>query len=457
MTYMRRKLAGDIRQWKDAGDTKPLLIRGARRIGKTFLIEQIAHDLFDDDMVKLDFQTDLTTIEKIFDVPTNDTEAIINRIREYTGKPCEPQSTLLFFDEIQLSDKALNSLRFFSGTQWRVIATGSLLGVTVKKRRLPFPSGVRQLDMFPMDFEEFLWAVDEQPLAKSIRDHAADPRSFMLHDRALDWYHRYLVIGGMPKAVDAYRTTRSFASVMQEQHEINDTYVNDMTDPDNGISGISAKRIWDSLQKQLLRSSTKKFKYADVIRGGRRERLLEPLEWLEAAGIVSRNDMTKDSEAPLTPYCDEEGSFFKIYVADTGIMFSKFGIDAELLLRPDVAQILSSDFRGALAENYAMQSLKAAGLHTFYWTPAGNGQGELDFVFQNRQAQVIPVEIKSARNVTAKSLRRFVEEGHSPRAYRLSERDFGIDTVAGTDVPLISLPLYAAFALDQEAGERNDR
>lgn len=450
MTYMKRKLAEDIRQWKDSSNTKPLLIRGARRIGKTFLIEQIGKNLFHGDMVKLDFQTDLDTIEQIFAVPSNNIDAIVERIREYTGKQCNPHTTLLFFDEIQLSDKALNSLRFFSGTDWRVIATGSLLGVTVRQRQLPFPSGVHQLDMFPMDFEEFLWALDERPLAEVIREHTSDPHSFILHNKALDLYHRYLVVGGMPKAVDTYCSTRSFAQVAQEQHEINDTYVNDMTDPANGISGISAKRIWDSLQKQLLRSSTKKFKYADVIRGGRRERLLEPLEWLEAAGIVNRNDMTKDTAVPLTPYCDEEGSFFKIYVADTGIMFSKFGIDAELFLRPDVAQILSSDFRGALAENYVMQSLKTAGLHTFYWTPSGNGQGELDFVFQNRIAQIIPVEVKSARNVTAKTLRKFVEVGQSPKAYRLSERDFGVDHIADSNVPLISLPLYAAFALDCE-------
>jgi predicted AAA+ superfamily ATPase len=447
MAYMRRKLEDAIRHWAQTGDVHPLIIRGARRTGKTYLVEQIAQEMFGGNVVKLDLQTDLGTIERIFDVPTNDIDAVVGRIREYTGKRCEPGATLLFFDEIQLSDKALNSLRFFSGTPWRVIATGSPLGVAVRKRRLPFPSGARQLDLHPMDFEEFLWAVDEQPLADAIREHADHPASFLMHDKALDLYHRYLVVGGMPKPVDTYRTTQSLEMVAQEQQEINDTYVNDMTDPDNGISGISAKRIWDSLPRQLLRSSTKKFKYADVIRGGRRERLLEPLEWLEAAGIVSRNEMTGDTAAPLSPYSDEEGSFFKVYVADTGIMFSKFGIDATLLLRSETAQLLSSDFRGALAENYVMQSLRANGISTFYWASTGKEKGELDFIFQNRAAQIIPVEVKSARNVTATSLRRFVQTGHSPKAYRLSERDFGIDRVAGTEVPLISLPLYAAFTI----------
>ena len=446
MSYMERKLAAEIVAWAQSDDTHPLIIRGARRTGKTYLIEHLGHSLFRDDVVKLDFQTDLATIEKIFDVPTNKTDAIIQRISEYSGATITPKRTLIFLDEIQLSEKALNSLRFFSGTDWRIIATGSLLGVTVKNRRLPFPSGVRQLDLRPLDFEEFLWAVDEKPLADAIREHVAQPSSFILHDKALDLFHRFLTIGGMPKAVDAYRSTHSFTHVAEELREIDDTYINDMTDPDNGISGVSAKRIWDSLPKQLLRSSTKKFKYADVIRGGRRERLMEPLEWLEAAGLVLRNDMTRDTTAPLSPYRDEEGSFFKIYMADTGLMFRKFGIAAEVFLNPDVAAALSADFRGALAENFVMQSLTASGLHTFYWTPS-QGSGELDFVFQNQLAQTIAVEVKSARNVTSKTLARFAKESRCPIAYRLSERDFGTSQIAGTDTQLHSLPLYAAFAI----------
>ncbi|KAB8288887.1 ATP-binding protein [Bifidobacterium avesanii] len=451
MAYMQRKLDDSIRDWAKSGDDHPLLIRGARRTGKTTLVEHVAPGLFGN-MVKLDLQTDLATIERIFDVPTDDVEAIVRRIREYTGRPCEAGSTVLFLDEIQLSEKALNSLRFFSGTPWRVIATGSLLGVTVKKRRLPFPSGVRQVELRPMDFEEFLWALGKRSLADAIRERTERPESFILHERALDLYHRYLTVGGMPRAVAAYRDTGSFEEVAREQREIDETYVNDMTAPDNGISGVAAKRIWDSLPAQLMRSSTKKFKYADVMRGGgRREKLLEPLEWLAAAGIVNRNDMTHDIAAPLTPYSDDEGSFFKVYVADTGVMFSKFNIDARLFLNPDTARVLSSDFRGALAENCVMQALRANGIRTFYWTPSGGQTGELDFVFQDRAARVVPVEVKSARNVTAKSLRRFVREARSPKAYRLSERDFGIDVVAGTDVPLVSLPLYAAFAITDAA------
>lgn len=241
--------------------------------------------------------------------------------------------------------------------------------------------------------------------------------------------------------------TGSLDMAMEELAEIDATYTADMTDPENGISGISAKRIWDSLPKQLLRASTKKFKYADVVRGGRRARLLEPLEWLEAAGVVTRNELTKDTHVPLSAYNDEEGSYFKVYVADTGVMFKKYGISPSLFLDATIASQLSSDFRGALAENFVMQSLQANDIKTFYWMPEeDSSRGEVDFVFQNDHAEVVPVEVKSARNVRAKSLQRLMAEGGSPYAIRLSEQNFSRSTNE-TGTELRSLPLYAAFAI----------
>lgn len=256
--------------------------------------------------------------------------------------------------------------------------------------------------------------------------------------------------------LDAYRHEGGFSAAGEVQAEIDATYTADMTDPENGISGISAKRIWDSLPKQLLRASTKKFKYSEVIRGGRRERLLEPLEWLAAAGVISINDLTCDDRAPLAPYNDEDGSYFKVYVADTGIMFHKFGIDPVVFLDDGRRAILASDFRGALAENYVMQALQANGLRTFYWMPNDKvGNGEVDFVFQDRMAQVIPVEVKSARNVKAKSLMKLMREGNAPYAIRLSEANFRTNVIEGTDGEMLlrDLPLYAAFCVGSEAAE----
>ena len=327
MEYMRRKLETDIARWASSARMQPLLIQGARRVGKTVLAERMGEECFVNGFVKLDFQTDLSRAQAIFDWPTDDVDGIVRRISEYKGMPIVPEKTLVILDEVQLCEQALNALRFFEGTHWRVLATGSLLGVTTKRRSLPFPSGVRQLELHPLDFEEYLWALDEGAMARDIRMHAETGEPYVRHDQALDLYHKYLVLGGMPRVLDAYRHEGGFSAAGEVQAEIDATYTADMTDPENGISGISAKRIWDSLPKQLLRASTKKFKYSEVIRGGRRERLLEPLEWLAAAGVISINDLTCDDRAPLAPYNDEDGSYFKVYVADTGIMFHKFGID----------------------------------------------------------------------------------------------------------------------------------
>lgn len=448
MDYMRRKLEGPIEEWARSERRQPLLIQGARRVGKTVLAERMGSELFESGFVKLDFQTDLARASALFDWPTDDVGGLVHRIAEYKGQPIEPGKTLIILDEVQLCEQALNSLRFFAGTSWRILATGSLLGVTTKRRSLPFPSDVRQLELHPLDFEEYLWALGEHAMADDIRAHVRTGLPYVNHDRALDLYRRYLVLGGMPRVLDAYRAEGTFAAATEVQQEINATYTADMTDPENGISGISAKRIWDSLPKQLLRASTKKFKYSEVVRGGRRERLLEPLEWLSAAGIVSINDLTCDDTAPLAPFNDEEGSYFKVYVADTGIMFHKFGIAPELFLDETMRTSLASDFRGALAENYVMQALTANNVRTFYWMPSDKvGNGEIDFVFQTRLAQVIPVEVKSARNVKARSLRKFMEEGRSPYAIRLSEANFGIEPIADTGTTLRSLPLYAAFCI----------
>lgn len=444
----KRKLEEEIAAWlQDPTEERPLLIKGVRRSGKTYLVEHL-HGLGGRSIVKLDFQTDDRLAAEIFSGPTNDLDRITRMLSEYTGTPVTRDGSLLFFDEIQLNERALNSLRFFAGSGWRVIATGSLLGVTVKQRRLPFPSDVKQLTLRPMDFEEFLWAMDEEPMAASIRDHFVTGEPYILHERALDLFRRFLVVGGMPRVVREYVETGLFDRVADRQREIDETYVADMTDPDNGINGAAARRIWDSITRQLLRSSTKKFRFGDVERGGRREKLLEPLEWLEAAGIVVKNDLTRDMCAPLTPCGDEEGSFFKLYAADTGIMFHKFGLAAVTYLDPTSRALLSSDFRGALAENYVMQELLANDARTFYWMPETNAaRGEIDFVIQTEKAEVIPIEVKSGRNVAAKSLKRFIASARCKRVYRLSELDFAVTEIPDTGCELRSVPLYAAFCI----------
>lgn len=468
---MRRRFEQTIEAWWQSQDPRPLLIRGARRTGKTYTAEEVGRRLAGNGFVKLDFQTDLDLIAPLFDGPTSNVDAIMSRVADYKRLQLSKETSFILFDEVQLCERALNSLRFFSGSGWRICATGSQLGVATRRRHLPFPSGVQQETMHPMTFEEFLWAVGEEQMADAIRSHALSLEPYPAHQEALRLFRLYQVVGGMPAAVAAYVGSGSIDDCRVQQREVDQTYTADMTDPENGISELAARKLWRSIPAQLLRSSTKKFKYSEVERGGRRAKLIEPLDWLEGAGITSVNSMTNCIAAPLVPYDDEEGSFFKVYLADTGIMFYKLAVNPRLWLdaltsnsptassatattpTAPVTPVASSDFRGALAENSVMQALASNNLQTYYWTPPSSWKttGELDFLLQTDQMEVIPLEVKSARNVRAKTLATFMEKSGAPYAYLLSQEDFG-KTTASNGREVRHLPLYAAFCIGSEPG-----
>ena len=447
---MKRRIDANIQAWANARADRPLLIRGARRVGKTYSAETIARDFAGDQFVKLDFQTDLETIAPLFDGPTDDLDGIISRIEDYKRISLRKESAILLLDEVQLCERALNSLRFFSGSGWKIIATGSQLGVDTKQRKLPFPSGVEQITMHPMTFEEFLWAMDEPQMATAIREHTESMRTYASHKRAISLFHLYQVLGGMPRVLQEYIDTGRIDDARVQQHEIDQTYTADMTDPDNGINGISARRIWRSIPSQLLRASTKKFKYSEVERGGRRARLLEPLEWLAGAGVITINERTECTEAPLIPYDSNEGSFFKVYMADTGMMFYKLQVNPMLWLEAEEAGGLpvASNFKGALAENAVMQALTSSDLQTYYWTPPAQwgGTGELDFLLQDNMGRIIPIEVKSGTNVRAKTLKTYMEHASSPYAIKLSEDNFA-EGVDKNGMLIRHIPLYAAYCL----------
>ena len=452
MALIRRRIERGIREWAERPADKPLLVRGARRVGKTYSVERVGKELAGENFVKLDFQTNLELISRLFDGPTDDVDSIVERIGAYKHVRLNKGSAFLLFDEVQLCERALNSLRFFSGSGWRVAATGSQLGVDTRQRKLPFPSGVEQLTMHPLTFEEFLWACGRENMAEDIRIRSKTLEWYPAHGEALELFHLYQVLGGMPRVLSAYLATGSIDDARVEQREIDMTYIADMTDPDNGINGVAARKVWGSIPAQLLRSSTKKFKYSEVERGGRRTKLLEPIEWLAGAGIVCVNELTEATSAPLYPYSEDEGSFFKVYLADTGLMFYKLHVNPELWLDALAGDSLpvSSDFRGALAENSVAQAFASNDLRTFYWMPPSSwgGAGELDFLLQDDRMRVVPVEVKSSRNVRARTLDTFIERASSPFAVVFSENDFSRG-VTEKGVEVRNLPLYSAHCLDE--------
>lgn len=440
---MRRKIDAQLDAWAEDDRAKPLLLRGARRVGKTYALRRLGRERFGEEhFAYCDFQTDLERLGAIFR-NTSDIEGIVADLSIYLRKPIQPHMTLLAFDEIQLCEQALNSLRFFANSDYRVIATGSQLGVTLRNRTLPFPSDVHQITLHPMDFEEWLWATGDDLMAQGIRRQFDECRNFALHDEAMERYWRYAMVGGLPAVVDAYAQGADWHAIRELQTDIDATYTADIALYAPPETVVATQSVWASIPKQLARETTRKFKYADVRKGGRERQYRLPIAWLESAGLIVLNEQTNDLTAPLV--ARDGGSFFKVYMADTGLMFSRYNLDAGLWLDPQSRLQISSRFRGALGENAVMQALHANDVPTFYWTPDTGGAQEIEFVAQNGFGQVIPIEVKSGTNVRATSLTRFMAKAQPPYAIRISARNFGFDN------GICSVPAYAAFCVDAKA------
>jgi len=440
---MLRKIDRLLDEWADNDQARPLLIRGARRVGKTYAIKRLGEERFaKQDFAYLDFQTNLEQLSLVFS-QTSDIERIVSDLAQILRREIVAKKTLIALDEVQLCESALNSLRFFAESDYRIIATGSQLGLTMRNRSLPFPSGIEVIDLHPMDFEEYLWAAGEQVVGNAIRESFYTKSRLIIHDEALKLYRQYTVIGGMPTVVSAFLNSQDHDQVRTLQAEIDHTYSADIALYAPSDSVVHTLAVWSSIPRQLARENTRKFKYADVASGGRERVYRTPLAWLEAASLVSLNYQTNETTAPLI--ARDGGSFFKVYLADTGIMFYRLNLDAEVFLDDSRRSGLSPRFRGALAENYVMQALTANNLETFYWTPGTTSQNEIEFVLQNRLGQIIPIEVKSGDNVRSASLSTYLQKTGAPYAIRLSTRNFGYEN------SIFSVPLYAAFCIDEKS------
>lgn len=439
---MKRKIDAFLKAWAADSSRNPLLIQGARRVGKTYAIKKLGEEVFSGKFAYCDFQANLAQLEAVFAGQT-DVERIVGELEILLRIDIRENETLIAFDEVQLCEKALNSLRFFAQSGYRVVATGSQLGLTLRDRSLPFPSDVEHVCLRPLDFEEFLWALGEERLACAIRSSFEQRSVFRFHEMALARYYEYIVVGGLPAVVEAFRQNSRLDTVRSLQTEVIQTYVADVALYAPVDQAVDVQAVWASLPSQLARESTSKFKYSDVASGGRERKYRSPLAWLEAAELVLMNYQTNDYEPPLM--ARSGGSFFKAYLLDVGILFCRYNIDASMYLNAASRGLLSPRLRGALAENYVMESLVANGLAPFYWTPGTSSSGEVEFVLQTRRGTIVALEVKSGDNVRSRSLNTYLKKSESAVAVRLSAKNFGFEN------RIFSVPLYAAFCLDEEA------
>lgn len=427
---MKRKMAASLRDWKSEPDRKPLVVFGARQTGKTTSVLEFARAEYQD-VVHVDFYRQ-PQAKAAFE-GSLEPARILAALQALLRRDIVPGRTLLFLDEVQDCDKALTALKFFKADVpgLDVVSAGSLLGVHVA-REGSFPVGyVDMLTMHPMDFEEFCWAVGEERSFELVRASMRDLSHCPAHDRMLELYRTYLLVGGMPEAVLLHARGAGLDKVRTAQENIRTAYVADMAKYATAADTAKIVASWESLPEQLAKESgSTKFMWKHVASGANAERYGTAVDWLAASGIVSKCTQVSDGMAPLKSF--EHASSFKLYAADTGLLACAY--DA----RPadfDGTDRRTARFRGGMAENYVMQQLVASGHTPYYW--GTQSTYEVEFVLRLDEG-VVPVEVKSGRHTASPSAMRFMRKYGSPFVVRTSAKDFGFD---GT---VRSIPLYAA-------------
>ena len=431
---MERKMSKKLLEWKNDKETPPLILYGARQVGKTYTILSFGKENYKN-VAYINFE-DNTEISKIFEQDL-EVERIIKELSVKLGISILEEDTLIFFDEIQACERALTSLKYFaeSNTKYHVVAAGSLLGIAINRQKYSFPVGkVKMLTLYPLDFEEFLWALDKKDLANMIRQAFSENKEFSLHSLANEYYRLYLAIGGMPRAIIEYKEKQDMDFVTAILKDINNSYIADMAKYATSTETTKIMAVYNIISAQLAKEN-KKFQYKLIKSGARAYEYETAINWLNASGIINQCTKINEGKLPLSAFIEPES--FKIYMGDVGLLCNKFGIPTNIVI---VENDNMNDFKGALAENYVCNSLVQCGLKPYYWE--SNGKAEVDFVVQDKEGNIIPIEVKSSIHTRSKSLNVFKSLYKIPYSIRISTKNFGFEN----DIKCI--PLYSVFCLD---------
>ena len=431
---MERKMSKKLLEWKNDTEKTPLILYGARQVGKTYTILSFGKENYKN-VAYINFE-DNTEISKIFEQDL-EVERIIKELSVKLGISILEEDTLIFFDEIQACERALTSLKYFaeSNTKYHVVAAGSLLGIAINRQKYSFPVGkVKMLTLYPLDFEEFLWALDKKDLANMIRQAFSENKEFSLHSLANEYYRLYLAIGGMPRAIIEYKEKQDMDFVTAILKDINNSYIADMAKYATSTETTKIMAVYNIISAQLAKEN-KKFQYKLIKSGARAYEYETAINWLNASGIINQCTKINEGKLPLSAFIEPES--FKIYMGDVGLLCNKFGIPTNIVI---VENDNMNDFKGALAENYVCNSLVQCGLKPYYWE--SNGKAEVDFVVQDKEGNIIPIEVKSSIHTRSKSLNVFKSLYKIPYSIRISTKNFGFEN----DIKCI--PLYSVFCLD---------
>ena len=431
---MYRKITKFFKEWKNSPNRKPLILQGARQVGKTYSILEFGRTHYDN-VAYFNFESN-PKLSKTFEENINP-DYLIPILSHIAGQTIIKEKTLIVFDEVQLCERALTSLKYFceEAPEYHIVVAGSLLGVAVNRAKFSFPVGKVDIKtLYPMDLEEFMLALGEDSLVEQIKtcfsNNTAMPSA--LHDAAMQLYRQYLVVGGMPECVMQYVNTKDYILVRHMQSNILTSYLNDMSKYNNLNEIKKTHLVYDNITVQLSKKNTR-FQYKLVKKGGRASEFENAIEWLVLSGIVSQVYKIEHVKKPLENYRDIDA--FKVYVSDLGLLCAK-----KDLIANDVLYMIEelNDFKGGMVENYVNSQLIINGYTTYYWESERGA--EVDFVIQ-REGNIIPIEVKSADNTRAKSLKIYMDTYKPKYAIKLSSKNFGFEEEKKT------VPLYAAFCI----------
>ena len=431
---MYRKIMSFLEEWRKNEHRKPLILQGARQVGKTYSILEFGRKYYDN-VAYFNFETNPKLNETFEENISPD--YLIPILSHIAGQTIVKEKTLIVFDEVQLCERALTSLKYFceDAPDYHIIVAGSLLGVAVNRAKFSFPVGkVDMKTLYPMDMEEFMLAMGEDALVNQIKKCFENdtPMPSAFHDAAMQLYRQYLVVGGMPECVMLFSETKDYILVRHTQDTILASYLNDMSKYNNLNEIKKTRLVYDNITVQLSKKNTR-FQYKLIKKGGRASEFENAIEWLCLSGIVSQVYKGEQIKKPLENYRDIDA--FKIYVSDLGLRCAKKDLAADDILYM-VEEL--NDFKGGMAENYVNVQLSINGYNTYYWESKRGA--EIDFIIQ-RDGKLIPIEVKSADNTRAKSLKVYMDTYNPAYAIKLSTKNYAFE-----DNKKI-VPLYAAFCI----------
>ena len=426
---MYRSAINALLQWKNKDNRKPLIIMGARQVGKTWLMKEFGRTNYDK-VAYISFYNN-KRMDEVFQNDF-DVKRIIMNLNIEAGVTITPGDTLIILDEIQDSPKVLESLKYFceEAPQYHVVAAGSLLGVTIHEG-VSYPVGkVDLLDLYPLNFREFLYAMEEQGLADAL-----ETKDYTLidnfSDKYLFWLKNYYYTGGMPAVVDAFRMHRDYAEARQIQNDIVRQYEGDFGKHIDTHTLPRIRLVWDSVPMQLAKEN-KKFFFGQIKKGARSSEYELAIQWLVDCGLVYKVNRVNEPNMPLKAY--KTMNAYKLFLLDVGLLGALSELEAESILDGNDIFV---EFKGALTEQYVLQQLISDTRYTPYYFGTEKATFEQDFLVQ-RGKDIVPIEVKAGDNIRSQSLKAYCDKYHPNKAVRFSTLKY-IDQGWMENIPLYAV------------------